>query len=692
MRKPLLLLTLSCSCVFNFLFSCFSIAHQSSPKGIQVFSWPNDQIRQVKTVFPFKPAAFETIGDRACMSAGQMVFDVEDSYAFNIDETVDISFDIDISHQQSEVLFQYDMNGVSKKEHSITLPKTSDTRWYRHTIHLNRARFAGRSLEGFSETGDFGIKLPGLALVSGGEFTVCNIELTRAYKSAETKGHGDLKLSVFDEIGRPTAARVGIYDSTGRIPLLNDQALKIPTLEDSRQEFVLAKDRISWPHENRRVFYIDETFHTQLPVGTYQVVVGRGIEYQFNTRTINIVADKETDLSINLSRFSNMPANGWYSGDPHIHASRSRKTDSKTLLAMAQAEDLHVANIMQMGTVGHSYYHQYAWGKMGQYGKDIFTLVPGQEDPRTTRMGHTLHLNLKAPVRNPERYYLYNEVFSAVHKQGGLSGYAHGGPKSMVLELPFGAIDFIEILQNGEVYTEQWFKALNLGFKLTPVSGSDYPYIDNLIGSVRTYVQTGKQYSPQAWFDGLKDGKLFVTNGPLLSLTVNGNGIGSELNIGRGGNLKIEASVHLNPEIDKLDKIELIQQGKVIAQVKAVNGEQVLELTHNVNAVKGSWFVIRATGKREQILAYSAPVYVEVTGNGWCDAQAVPGIVKGIKTQFKEMLDEPVEKESVSEPWDAREATLRVWPKNKAEVSKRVSKALEVYGELVKLAERGECI
>lgn len=669
--------------------------------GVHISDWSNDQIQQVTTMLPYTDKDFlEIDDDKECITSPYMVFDVKDSYAFDIDETVDISFDIDLSYKQSEVLFQYDMNGNVIQERRIVLPKESSKRWYHASLRLNRARFSGRSLgvEGLG-VGDFRIRLPSAGNQNKGGLKVCNIKLTRSYKSPEeNRLYGFLNLNVSDEMGEPVAARVGIYDSMNRMPLLDSQALKLPYFENSRQEFILSENRIAWPHSNRRAFYINQTYQKRLPVGTYHIVVSRGLEYQFATKTVEIEANKESVTSIKLSRFLNMPAKGWYSGDPHIHVARPHESDNKVLLAIAQAEDLHVANIMQMGNVAKSYYHQYAWGKNGQKINGDYALVPGQEDPRTRRMGHTLHLNLKAPVRNPKRYYLYNEVFDAVHSQGGLSGYAHGGfaGNGWGLDLPFGIIDFMEILEMGTSHSERWFKALNLGYKISPTSGSDYPHQDQVIGSVRTYVQTGESHNPQAWFDGLKAGMVFVTNGPLLSLAINGQGIGSELNVDLGENIVIEATAYLNPDIDQLEKLELIQQGTVIAEVTSGRGEQKLKLIHKLKAIKGAWFVVRAAGKKKKkygsIMAYSAPIYMTVDDSGWCDTEKVPSIVQEVIAQLEELMVAPVEKERVDEPWDSEKYKLSVWPKNKNQVSDRINEALNRYDKLVDLAKLGQCI
>ncbi len=82
-----------------------------------------------------------------------------------------------------------------------------------------------------------------------------------------------------------------------------------------------------------------------------------------------------------------MPAKGWYSGDVHIHYGRANAQDDRNIHLHTQAEDLHVANLLQMDDVGTIYFHQYNWGQTARYGAPPHTLVPGQEGSRSHR-GH----------------------------------------------------------------------------------------------------------------------------------------------------------------------------------------------------------------------------------------------------------------------------------------------------------------
>jgi hypothetical protein len=271
----------------------------------------------------------------------------------------------------------------------------------------------------------------------------------------------------------------------------------------------------------------------------------------------------------------------------------------------AQAEDLHVANMLEMGNVATTHFPQRGWGPQGGRLVDkIYALVSGQEDPRTGHRGHTIHLNLTAPVRFPDQYLLFHKVFEAVERQGGLSGYAHvvgdglGTLPGLALEGAFDLIDFVEIAQGGLVATRNWFDLLNLGLRIAPAAGTDYPYLDHP-GAVRNYVHVPGRYSVDGWFAGLGAGHTFVTTGPLLGLSINGKEMGDELRVAAGDPLAIQARASLNPSIDRLDRLELIEQGVVVKTQTVVAGDEIV-LQHRAGASKSTWFVVRAEGDQRR--------------------------------------------------------------------------------------------
>jgi len=155
--------------------------------------------------------------------------------------------------------------------------------------------------------------------------------------------------------------------------------------------------------------------------------------------------------------------------------------------------------------------------------------------------GHTIHWNLKSHVHfEKQAFFQYDRVFERTRSQGVLTGYAHlgelfNGRRGLALDVPFGLVDFIEVLQGGRLNTDIWYSFLNLGYKLSPVGGADYPYFGpTLPGVERTYVKLDAPFSAAAWFDAFRRGHAYVTNGPLVRFSVNGREMGDELRAARG--------------------------------------------------------------------------------------------------------------------------------------------------------------
>ena len=355
-----------------------------------------------------------------------------------------------------------------------------------------------------------------------------------------------------------------------------------------------------------------------------------------------------------------------------MHVTR-RSEDNPEVLAQMRGEDLHVTNVLQMANVVRSHFPQYAFGPAGRYLLGNHALVSGQESPRSGHRGHTIGLN-GTRYHEPKQFFLYQNVAEAIRADGGLFGYAHllgdafHVARGMALDAPLGLVDFVEILQFGVLGTEIYYDMLNLGLRIAPAGGSDYPYID-LPGAARSYVHIDGTFNLDKWFEGLRKGRTFVSNAPLLELEVNGVGMGETVRIASGDTLAVLARAHLNPDLDRLDRIELIVHGEVVASVKSASGAETLVLTHRLTRTEGAWVAVRAYGKGIAV-AHSAPIYVQVGDNPTTFSRSrVPELVKRYQNILAETLTStPVEHEDLehfdtgtelAHQWQAQLPTLR---------------------------------
>jgi len=637
-----------------------SYSHEVDARGSQTLGWQSEDVSRVVSFTPYGAAGkVVAIEGKQCLQGYQFYFDVLDNLAFDVDEPVELAIEFDLATSTEKIRIDYDKNGGASAPILLDLPTQDGNRFHVEHVRIERARFAGR--EDFST--DFRIS----AYKEGNdnprrdrpETTICNVSVVRSYSTERPDRYGWVNLTIRTELGDNTPARVALYDESNRMPLPANSALEIEDFSNRVRTMLLPVGTVNWPSENRYAFYIDGEYRTRLPAGAYRLIVTKGIEYRFATRRFRIEDDSTLDLDIDLERWTNMPSQGWISGDIHVHIPRRDGADNHALWLQAQAEDLHVASSLQMGNIAATRFPQSVWGSDGNYGSDHRFLVAGQEDPRTAVRGHTIHLNLMEPARNPDRYLLYHEVFEKVAESGGISGYAHlnrlGAPVGMALDVPFGLVKFIEVLQRGRLGTDVWFDFLNLGYKIAPAAGSDVPY-GARIGDVRSYVKTRDATFPESWFAGLANGHTFVTNGPILSFELNGVEMGDEISLSSGERLSINAEALINPDIDRLDRIELVEQGEVIHEVISDAGSDVLELSHELTAEHGTWFVVRAFGKNQKsgdgsVAAASAPIYVSVDGQKTWKHDQVPALANKMKSELDRFADLTLESAGRLDEW-----------------------------------------
>jgi hypothetical protein len=190
-----------------------------------------------------------------------------------------------------------------------------------------------------------------------------------------------------------------------------------------------------------------------------------------------------------------------------------------------------------------------------------------------------------------------------------------------------GKADFFEILQFRHLGLEDFYDFLNLGVKIAATAGSDVPW-GATIGEVRTYACTGRNFSAEGWFAALKQGRTFVTNGPMLTLSVNNAIPGDELRLRKGGKLRISAESWAPEAIGAPKTLELIADGRVIVTAHARSPKEGrLGLRFDEGAAGNSmWFAARVTAFNGAV-AHTSPVYVVVDGESFADRGQLPELV-----------------------------------------------------------------
>jgi TolB protein len=231
------------------------------------------------------------------------------------------------------------------------------------------------------------------------------------------------------------------------------------------------------------------------------------------------------------------------------------------------------------------------------------------------------------------------DVFADARAQGAIVGYVHpfdvfpdptDATRRLTHEIPvsaaLGGIDYYESVGFNEdaLATQRvWYALLNNGFRIAAGGGTDammnYASLRGPLGVNRVYVQTSAPLTQRSFLAGLKAGRTFATNSALLELTVNGQGIGSEIRLPNGRHtLRIRARMR---SIVPMQHVEVVRNGEVVASVplSADSTSAVSDITLEVD--RSSWILLRARseGARHPIfdfapMATTSPIYVTIGG------------------------------------------------------------------------------
>jgi hypothetical protein len=463
--------------------------------------------------------------------------------------------------------------------------------------------------------------------------------------------------------GKLTPVRVRLRDSQGNRPRSHGAA----PISESAIPIPKQAIPVMWGQQDRAVgyllqpdgsFYVDGSFDVSLPAGDYTLTISKGYEYRQQTHTLTLKAGESATRDYRLERWIDMPMRGWYSSDDHIHLRRSPRDDPGILRWIA-AEDIHVGNTLEMGDFWATYFHQYSFGEPGRYREGDNIISPGQEEPRTPEIGHTISLGANSLVRYQGDYYSFDRIFDQARALGGMAGFAHQGMsfhgyRGMVLNVLRGKVDFLELCQfcvpEGPLAVSHYYHFLDLGFRLTALAGSDFPWCGRgpqygfseqyaQIGNARFYTFVGGQLSFERWLEAVKAGHTFVTTGPVLFLQVNDRLPGDTMDVAPGEKVRITAEAYGQREQEPLSSLEIIGHGKVLKRVEG-QGSERLSVELELPVERGIWIAAKCEAGKAQV-AHTTPVYITVNGGGFFNPATAPHYLE-LSEQYLQELEQEV--------------------------------------------------
>ena len=369
-------------------------------------------------------------------------------------------------------------------------------------------------------------------------------------------------LEVLDFDGKPTTAAFIIRDEWNRV----------------------------YPSRGRRLAP-DFFFHNQiyrhsgesvlLPPGNYTVEYTRGPEYKVKTQTVNVPNAETHQETFHLERWIHIAAEGWRSGDHHVHAAGCAHYESPTegvtpedMMRHILGEDLNVGCVLSWGPCWY-FQKQFFDGKVHELSTDDYVMRYDVEVSGfpSSHAGHLSLLGLTEDdyngVQRIEEWPSWDlPVLQWAKAQGAVTGFSHSGwglkvdgdelpnynippfdgigANEYIVDVVHDAVDFISTVDTPAIWELNiWYHTLNCGFR-TRISGeTDFPCIyGERVGLGRIYVKMPPgALDFDAWAAGLKDGRSYVGDGKshLLDFTVGGVPVGEKAPTGELSQLNLEA-------------------------------------------------------------------------------------------------------------------------------------------------------
>jgi hypothetical protein len=409
----------------------------------------------------------------------------------------------------------------------------------------------------------------------------------------------------------------------------------------------------------------------EVPPGEHRLTIERGPEYRPHRSTVAVDSGKETVLEIALERWVEMAKRGWWSGELHVH----RVPEEMPL--HLRAEDLHYAPVLTVWN-RRSLWTERALPESlrvevgGDRAYDVLACEDERQGGALLFFGLARPLELEGQEAETPSPVVNLESALKQNRPKGAGGTGGGAVRVWVdIEKPFwwdvptwlatGKIDSIGIANNhmcrsrmyeseawgrardaarlaaprgnGFYSQELYYQILNCGFRVPPSAGSASGVLPNPVGYNRVYVQLDGPFSVDAWWEGLRRGRCFVTNGPMLFaellLPADRAGAaprprarlpGSVLEVEGPTELELRIAVEAN---DAIEAIEVIRDGAAIERLKPPDAPAPgagpgakFSASVKVAVERSTWLLVRAIAAVPETLRFAstAPFYVEVGG------------------------------------------------------------------------------
>jgi prolyl oligopeptidase len=401
-------------------------------------------------------------------------------------------------------------------------------------------------------------------------------------------------------------------------------------------------------------FSIDAGQTLEVPRAKLAIEALHGLEWEAGRSVVDLTGRKQASVEVELRRFYDTTARLLFSGNTHVHLRELTRAEADNYLdVVSRGDDLDLVYVSHLRRIPDERVYisnTYTPGDLLRLSRRGVLFTWGEEHRHNFTgfgegYGHVMFLDIKGLVRpvsigpgimrsGTDGRPMQAGILQA-HEQDATVVWCHN--KFGMEDVPnwlAGVLDAQNIFDGGNhgSYEDTYYRYLNLGLKVPFSTGTDWFIYD----FSRVYTPVKKPISSQTWLESLRQGKSFITNGPLLELSADEASIGETVQVPPGGKVRVRGKATGRVDFGKL---QLIHNGEVVHEVASKPKERhfVAEIDLKLPVETSGWLAMRIPRgeiKSEldrELFAHTSAVYLDVAGRPVFRADTARELIEEMK-------------------------------------------------------------